>query len=296
MLDKIESKILEIVEEINYDEATRLFKKLNGGKRLRARLIATIAQMSDDAIKLGSIVELIHASSLLHDDVIDEAVTRRGVESVNASDGSKTAIMLGDILYSKAYTSLVDFDPFIAKSVASAVTRLSVGETMDVKLGEKFNDNEDVYLKMLDLKTAALIESSSECAAHLMGYDTKLYALYGKNLGISFQIIDDILDITQDEKTLGKPALNDFVEGKCTLPYIYLYKELDEVGKAKLKSYHKKVLNDDEKHWIKTNMKKFNSVEKSYDLAKKLSDEAAKAIEGDVALEMILAKMLERNF
>jgi len=114
-------------------EVTRLFKNLSGGKRLRAKLILKIAGEHKDSPLLAAIVELIHAASLLHDDVIDEADTRRGVPSVNATDGSKTAVMLGDILYSKAFTELVSFDKDIAKTIASSVTVLAVFD--DVLIG-----------------------------------------------------------------------------------------------------------------------------------------------------------------
>ncbi|OHE21220.1 MAG: octaprenyl-diphosphate synthase, partial [Sulfurimonas sp. RIFOXYD2_FULL_37_8] len=194
-----------------------------GGKRLRAKLILKIADSNEKAPLLAAIVELIHGASLLHDDVIDEATLRRGVASVNATDGSKTAVMLGDILYSKAFTELVSFEKEIARIIASSVTALSKGEMMDVKMADEFNSDEEKYLDMLYLKTATLIEASAEAAAILAGKDSHSHALYGKNLGLSFQIIDDILDITSDEAILGKPAMNDFVEGKCTLPYIYLY-------------------------------------------------------------------------
>ncbi|MCJ7765857.1 MAG: polyprenyl synthetase family protein, partial [Thiovulaceae bacterium] len=210
MIEKVEKEILSLVDEIGYDEISRLFNTLQGGKRLRAKLILEIAAEDADAARLGAIVELIHAASLLHDDVIDDATLRRGAASVNATENSKTAIMLGDALYSKAYSALVSFDEMIAKTVAGAVTALSVGELMDGRLSEHFNADAERYMQMLYLKTAALIEASAKGAAQLAGKDTEAYALYGKNLGISFQIIDDILDIVSDEATLGKPALHDY--------------------------------------------------------------------------------------
>ena len=134
-MQRVEQQIARLVDECDYSEITRLFNNLSGGKRLRAKLILKIANEHEDAPLLAAIVELIHAASLLHDDVIDEADTRRGVPSVNATDGSKTAVMLGDVLYSKAYTELVNFDKNIAKTIASSVTALSKGEMMDVKNG-----------------------------------------------------------------------------------------------------------------------------------------------------------------
>lgn len=295
-MHRVESEIERLIKEIDYDEVTRLFGMLSGGKRLRAKLVLKIASSHEKAPLLAAIVELIHGASLLHDDVIDEAHTRRGVASVNATDGSKTAVMLGDILYSKAFTELVEFDKEIAKVISSSVTALSKGEMKDVKMAEEFNSDEAKYLDMLYLKTATLIEAAAESSALLVGKDAKKYATYGKNLGLSFQIIDDILDITSDAATLGKPAMNDYVEGKCTLPYIYLYEELDSSDKDKLRSLHAKKLSEDETNWIKENMAKHNSVEKSFELAKKLSNEAMHAVKDDSALVEILETMIKRSY
>ena len=295
-MQRVEAEIARLIKEIEYDEVSRLFAMLSGGKRLRAKLVLKIAGEDENAPLLAAIIELIHAASLLHDDVIDDADTRRGVASVNATDGSKTAVMLGDILYSKGFTELVAFEKNIAQTIASSVTALSKGEMMDVKMAESFNDDEEKYLDMLYLKTATLIEAAAASAAMLVGKDVESHALYGRNLGLSFQIIDDILDITSDEATLGKPAMNDFVEGKCTLPYIYLYHELDDAGKEKLASLHAKQLSDDDLQWIKTNMAQYKAIERSFELAKQLSDEAKQALSDDEALGLILDTMIQRSY
>ncbi len=295
-MQRVEQEIARLVDEVGFDEAKELFSKLSGGKRLRAKLILKIAKTDPKAPLLAAIVELIHAASLLHDDVIDDAMSRRGEVSVNATEGSKVAIMLGDILYSKAYSELVGFDKNIAKTISSSVTSLSIGEMMDVAMGKEFNKDEQKYLKMLYLKTSALIEASAAAAAMLEGYEPQKYAIYGKNLGLSFQIIDDILDITSDEQTLGKPALNDFVEGKATLPYIYLYHDLDKDEKERLLSLHLKKPSKDEELWLRESFAKHKSIERSFEVAKKLSYEAAEAIKGDIELESILNTMIKRSY
>ncbi len=286
------------IDELENEEINTLYKHLPKGKRLRAKLVLKIAGDTDGAIKLAAIIELIHAASLLHDDVIDEAMTRRGVSSVNATDGSKVAVMMGDILYSKAYTELVAFDTKIAESVAKAVTVLSIGEYIDVKMGESFNSDEQAYLDMIYKKTASLIEVTAYCAALLSGKEAENYRLYGKNLGLSFQIIDDILDIVSDEKTLGKPALNDYKEGKTTLPYMYLYQVLDTEGKTRLIAAHGKSLESAESEWIKEQMKANKSVEQSYALAQRLSDEAIEAVAqyDEKELVAIIKEMMGREF
>ncbi len=295
-MQRVESEIVRLIKEIDYDEVTRLFEMLSGGKRLRAKLILKIAPNSKDAPLLGAVVELIHAASLLHDDVIDDAMTRRGVTSVNATDGSKTAVMLGDILYSKAFTELVSFERDVARAIASSVTALSKGEMQDVEMAKEFNSDEDKYLDMLYLKTATLIEASAIASAYLAGKDVAKYAIYGRNLGLSFQIIDDILDITADEQTLGKPAMNDYIEGKCTLPYIYLHKQLNNEDKKRLESYHAKVLSIDDTQWIQEQMKEYKTVEKSFKLAQKLSLEAMNAVKDDKELVSILETMIKRSY
>lgn len=295
-MQRVEAEITRLIDECDYDEVNRLFSMLQGGKRLRAKLILKIAPNHKDAPLLAAIVELIHAASLLHDDVIDDAKTRRGVASVNATDGSKIAVMLGDILYSKAFTELVLFDKDVAQTIASSVTALSKGEMMDVTMAESFNSDEKKYLDMLYLKTATLIEAAAKASALLAGKDVQKHAIYGRNLGLSFQIIDDILDITADEATLGKPAMNDYVEGKCTLPYIYLYKELDAKEKEKLLRLHAKKPTEDELLWMKQKMQEHKTIEKSFQLAKQLSAEAKAAVSEDEELVNILDTMIKRSY
>jgi len=295
-MQRVESEIARLIGEIEYDEVTRLFSTLSGGKRLRAKLILKIADTNERAPLLAAIVELIHGASLLHDDVIDEATLRRGTASVNATEGSKTAVMLGDILYSKAFSELVSFDRNIAKIIASSVTALSKGEMMDVKMAHTFNTDEEKYLEILYLKTATLIEAAAHSAALLAGKDPLSHALYGRNLGLSFQIIDDILDIVSDAATLGKPAMNDFVEGKCTLPYIYLYRALNDDEKEKLITLHAKDLDEKQSAWIREKMQEHKAIEKSFELAQRLSNEAMTAVKNDEQLINVLQTMIKRSY
>ncbi len=295
MLEQVEVLLKQLVADVDFPQAVELFSKLEGGKRLRARLILTIAPTHPDAPLLGAIVELIHAASLLHDDVIDEAMLRRGVESVNATHGSKMAIMLGDILYSKAFSELTQFDSRIARIIAQSVTKLSVGEMMDVEMAKQFNVNREKYLNMLYLKTATLIESCAYCAALLENKEAEAYAVYGKNLGLAFQIVDDILDIVADETTLGKPALNDFIEGKTTLPYIDLHDALSAEDQKKLLGCHGRALDPNEKKWLFDRMQKYEVIEKSYAYARALCDEAIMQVPNEEALRAIISNVIQRN-
>jgi len=298
VINAVERKINQYVSELDDAYVSSLYRKLPSGKRLRTKLILKIAGSDLKVVKTAATVEMIHAASLLHDDVIDDANTRRGIISLNASSGNKTAIMMGDILYSKAFLELCNISPEVAKVVSNAVVQLSLGELADVELSKKFHTNRDAYLKMLYQKTASLMEASAEAAAILAGKPRNAYRKYGHNLGMAFQMIDDILDITADSKTLGKPALHDFEEGKVTLPYMYLYEALEDEDRAYLLTLYKKRLNADEALWIKSAMKKYAIIEKSYFEAKDLIVEVIKLMEslGEDDLSNIAKEMIEREF
>lgn len=295
-LSLVKNQIKTFVQECNDAKSLELLDLLATGKMLRSKLILKIAGISDESIKLCAIVEMIHAASLLHDDVIDESDTRRGKPSVNALFDNKTAIMFGDVLYSKAFTELSQMDKRIAHTVSNAVTLLSIGEMLDVDLTKAFNSNYDLYLDMIYKKTASLIEASAKAAAILASKDENKYALYGKNLGLAFQMVDDILDITQDSTTLGKPAMLDFVEGKVTIPYLFLHQRLDD--KQTLESLYKKSLNQEEIAWIKEQMHTTKALEDSILQAKNLGLEAINILkdENSQDLIMIMKAMIEREF
>jgi len=298
VLQAVERKIEQYILDLNEKDIVNIVSKIPAGKRLRARLMLEIAGDNLAVIKSAAIVEMIHAASLLHDDVIDDAYIRRGVSSINAIFGNKSAIMVGDILYSKAFYELVDINKEVAKVISNAVVQLSIGERKDVEMSKNFNIDKDAYKHMLYQKTAALIEASSEAAAILAKKRREVYKIYGKNLGLAFQMIDDILDIISDEKTLGKPALSDFKEGKTTLPYIYLYEKLDTKDKDRLKSMHKKSLKKDEQEWILEQFKKYNIIEIAKKEAFELVNEAIALMKdaNEHNLEEIAIKMVDRSF
>jgi len=298
VLKAVERKIEQFIDELDDKNVKELYLKLPQGKRLRAKLILKIAGVNIMSIKTASIVEMIHLASLLHDDVIDDAFVRRKKPSINAMYGNKVAIMLGDILYSKGFFELNNISPVVSKIVSNAVISLSLGELNDVSLSDNFNLDRDKYIKMIYQKTASLMEASAGVGAYLANKRVDDYMLYGKNLGLAFQMIDDILDITSDSDTLGKPALHDFEEGKTTLPYIYLYDKLNEKDKQILKSLHKKVLDKNQELWIKDKMREFKIIEKSYAEAKVLVEEAIGLMssKGENDLTNIAKAMIEREF
>lgn len=264
------------------------------GKGVRGQLVLTI---NPEAEKLAAIVESIHLASLLHDDVIDNAELRRGVTSVNAKYGPHTAIMLGDIVYSRAFMELVEFPKPVAYEIAKAVYLLSQGELEDVKLSRQFTPDRNRYFQMIYKKTASLIEGACKGAALLRGWDGERFGLYGKNLGLAFQIVDDLLDIVGEEEVLGKPAMGDFREGKTTLPYIYLYERIDEGERTHLLSLYKRELTPEEREWIRQKMEEYGIIEKVKREAVELVEEAKRAVAdyGIVELEKIADKVVNRR-
>ncbi len=278
MLDIVSQAMYKFVQQCDDAHVLNLYNQIERGKMLRSKLILLIAGQTPQAVELCAVVELIHLSSLLHDDVLDEAHTRRGRPTIHMLFDTKTAIMLGDVLYSKAFSQLSLMDKEVAYTVSSAVTSLSIGEMIDIELSKSFNTNQQSYMDMIDKKTASLLEASTKSAAILADKDKDSFAIYGKSLGLCFQIVDDILDITQDSETLGKPAMNDFKEGKTTLSYMLLYHELSDDDKTKLRSYFKKELSTDELNWIKEKIKKHDTIDKTRQIAKNLAKDGLNAI------------------
>ena len=330
MQDQIDLIMKSFIADCGYEPASEMFDRLSSGKKLRSKLLLNIAQKDEKSLRLCAIIELIQAASLLHDDVIDESSVRRGKPSINATYGSKNAVMLGDILYSKAYFELSKFESRIAAALSGAVTKLAVGELMDVSLSNDFNDDASKYLQMIYLKTSALIEEVARCGALLkfggaensgeisdmsgaknegeilsaakdhdkISSASAKFGEYGKNLGLAFQIIDDILDVTQSSEALGKPSLSDFAEGKTTLPYIYLYENLDDAQRQKLKSFFKKQLCQSEISWIKTKFNEHGIIERCINEARAYGQKALEAVvefKND-KLEQIVRDMIDREF
>ena len=297
-MEKIDLIMKNFIAELGYEPANVMFARINSGKKLRSKLLLKIAGESEQSLKICAIIELIHLASLLHDDVIDDAGTRRGSPSINASFGAKNAVMLGDILYSKGFYELSKFPHEIAGEISGAVSKLSVGEMMDVDLSAKFNEDKSAYETMIYYKTAVLIEAAAAVGAILAGLDARNFKIYGKNLGLAFQIIDDILDVTQDAATLGKPNFSDFKEGKTTLSYIYLYESLSEADKEKLKSLFKKDLSEAERGWVRAKMNETGAILKSIEAAKNLGEQAIKSVEkfNIDGLESIVKSMIDREF
>lgn len=296
-LELVKSTIKGYFDDLGNSSFNRFREDFSFGKMLRSKLIFAIAPDSAYSVKLCAIIELIHFASLLHDDVIDDSCLRRGKISINAKHGNKNAIMLGDILYSKAFYEISTIDSNLSKIIADSVLKLSLGELEDVELSLSFNLDEDKYIKMIEYKTAALIEASAQCAGILKGDNSDKYKIYGNSLGIAFQIIDDILDISYDDSVLGKNSFIDLKEGKTTLPYIYLYKKMNKKEQDLLLALFKKELDSKDISWIKQKIQQYDIISDVKEVVKKYADKALSVLESqDSKLELIMKDMLDRNF
>lgn len=216
---------------------------LSGGKRIRPALIILAAGIcgykGGDTAYLGAAVELIHTASLIHDDVLDGAETRRGVGSANARWGNHISILVGDYCLSLAsYILSTKATPKIISLLTEAAKKTTEGEVMEIVFGGDLSMDEETYLDIIKHKTAFLISSSCEAGGIIADAPARLVGSlksYGLNLGMAFQIIDDVLDYTSEESSLGKKRWTDLKEGKLTLPLIYAIKRSEPKEKEIIK-------------------------------------------------------------
>jgi octaprenyl-diphosphate synthase len=203
-----------------------------GGKRIRPLLLLLAAKaLGNDThsrIRMGSVVEMLHTATLVHDDIIDEADTRRGRPSSNTTWGNSKCVLAGDWLYMQAFSAALEERSFHVLDLLISLTQQMVeGELLQIeKLGKLINEEE--YFDLIYRKTACLFKVSMQLGAaitqHSFGDAEQVEAQlgeYGRNLGLAFQIIDDVLDLTATEEVLGKPVASDLREGKATLAVIH---------------------------------------------------------------------------
>ena len=250
--EKIKQKLLSKVDLV--DEMTKYHIK-TGGKRIRALLTLGSAKLCGYLkgardINLSACVELIHAATLMHDDVIDNGEVRRGKKTINKIWGNQSSILVGDYLLSRCFEMMVDDgDLEILKLLSSTSAEISQGEVLQLQHNKEVDILEETYLKIISWKTASLFAASTKVGAILSKKENKikdaLYS-YGKNLGLTFQIADDTLDYNSDLKVFGKEIGNDFYEGKITLPIILLYQKINNKEKSELIEIFNKLERDKE--------------------------------------------------
>ncbi|MGJ8648920.1 MAG: polyprenyl synthetase family protein [Opitutaceae bacterium] len=208
----------------------------HSGKRLRPMLVAysgwegPAEKRAADLVKLGSVIELVHLATLVHDDILDEADTRHRQETAAKKFGPAAAVLIGDVLFSHALKLAAEFDTNeICRSVAQATSRVCAGEIAQTYQRGDVNYDRDFYFRVIRLKTAELFEVSCRLGAKVAGYTeafSEAAGLFGRHLGIAYQIFDDLVDLYADESMIGKTLGTDLDKGKFTLPLLLLLEKL----------------------------------------------------------------------
>ncbi len=215
-----------------------------GGKRLRPMLVALAGRATGPVHalhhQLAAIVEFIHTSTLLHDDVVDESDLRRGRSTANALWGNAPSVLVGDFLYSRSFQLMVELDDMaVMRLLADTTNRIAEGEVLQLLHVRNPDTDEAAYLGVIERKTAVLFAAGTRLGALASGADEAtqqaLYD-YGMQLGYAFQIADDVLDYSGDAQALGKNLGDDLAEGKATLPLIHAMAQADDATRARLRA------------------------------------------------------------
>ncbi len=211
-----------------------------GGKRLRPVLTLASARLcghrEDRHIKLAACVEFIHTATLLHDDVVDESDLRRGLATANAVWGNKASVLVGDFLFSRSFELMVEDGSLAVLAILSRASAIiAEGEVAQLITANDTATSEQAYLEVIESKTAALFAAACRIGAVVAdrpkAEEDALYG-YGLNLGIAFQLVDDVLDFAAQQAALGKAVGDDFRDGKITLPVILAFRRGDEAERG----------------------------------------------------------------
>ena len=244
--ERIKTKLSSKVDLV--DEMTK-YQIKTGGKRLRALLTLGSAKLCGYTkgtrdVNLAASVELIHAATLMHDDVIDNGKVRRGEKTLNSIWGNQSSILVGDYLLSRCFEMMVeDGNLEVLKLLSSTSAEISQGEVLQLQHQGEVDMLEEIYLKIISAKTASLFSAATKVGSILANKENKIkeaLEFYGKNLGLTFQIADDTLDYNSELKFFGKEIGNDFYEGKITLPIILLYQKANLNEKQEIKYFFEK--------------------------------------------------------
>lgn len=251
----------------------------SGGKKIRARLnlISSSANKHKDRYKLASIIELLHTATLVHDDVVDNSPTRRGVKSVNNLWTNSHGVLIGDYIYSKAFILMVEMENMkILEELAAATNDISQGELIQLDAIKNLDISLNKLKKISYFKTGRLFEAAARTGAILAksnnSYINNMSAS-AKNLGILFQIRDDLLDYSINLKT-GKPSYQDLREGKVTYPFFFAYKNANKKEQKQLRN----LLGNKKLNQINTSqlISRLDGINKTNELAKKYHQETIK--------------------
>ena len=283
--DSVEDKLLLVEEKIKSKliSDVELVKKMTdyhldtGGKRLRALLTLGSAKICGYSkgtrdINLAACVELIHAATLMHDDVIDNGSIRRGKKTLNNIWNNHSSVLIGDYLLSRCFEMMVeDGNIEVLKLLSSTSSKIAQGEVLQLQHQGEVDMLEETYLKIISAKTAELFAAATKVGAILSGMKSKekeALEFYGRNLGLTFQIADDTLDYNSELKLFGKKIGQDFYEGKITLPIILLFQKADDKEKERLKEiFSKNVRSKDDLEYSLSLIKRYEIIKACYQKA-----------------------------
>ena len=301
-LDKVENSLRKQVR--HFDPGVEPYISYicdTAGKRIRPTLSILVGgatgQITSDHIKLGTILELIHMATLVHDDIIDGASTRRKVLTANSKWGDGLAVLLGDALFSHALMLSTEFDDLVlSRAIASASRDVCQGEILQTQRRFDLTLTRQDYFEIIEMKTGALFAAATDLAAYLSGVSTEVRDAmrdFGMKLGTAYQIYDDCLDLVGSEEQFGKTLRTDLEKGKLTLPMLYL---LEEAGDTQRDILQKRIIQQEELDLtVLAGIAEYQgAIARSLDHASTLLDEAGETLTllGDSSYREALAGML----
>ena len=307
--EKIKSKL---ISDVNLVQKMTDYHLNTGGKRLRALLTLGSAKMCGYSkgsrdVNLAACVELIHAATLMHDDVIDNGSIRRGKKTLNKIWNNHSSVLIGDYLLSRCFEMMVeDGNIEVLKLLSSTSSKIAQGEVLQLQHRGEVDMLEETYLRIISAKTAELFAAASKVGAILSEKKSKekeALEFYGRNLGLTFQIADDTLDYNSELKLFGKEIGQDFFEGKITLPIILLFQNCEIIEKERLKDiFSKDIRNTEDLNYTLSLIKKYDVIKKCYQKAQHYINLASNSLsifhESDEKniLENLTSFSLSRNF
>ena len=318
--NSVENKLMLVEEKIKskLDSNVELVQKMTdyhlntGGKRLRALLTLGSSKLCGYTkgtrdINLAACVELIHAATLMHDDVIDDGSVRRGKKTPNKIWGNHSSVLAGDYLLSRCFEMMVDDGNIeVLKLLSSTSSIIAQGEILQLQHRGEVDMLEETYLKIISSKTAELFAAATKVGAILSEMNNKekeALEFYGRNLGLTFQIADDTLDYNSELKLFGKNIGQDFYEGKITLPIILLFQKANAGEKETLKiTFTKNERNESDLNYTLSLIKKYDIINGCYQKAKHYINLSSNSLsvfkdsEEKNILENLTSFSLSRNF
>lgn len=278
-------------------------------KKIRPTLVLlsakTLGEVNERTYRGAILVELLHTATLIHDDVVDNSDTRRGLPSINSIWKNKIAVLMGDYLLARGLQIAVDNDELnFLKVITNTVRRMSEGELLQIQKTRKLNNDIETYLKIISDKTASLISTCTIIGAMSITSDDSVledFRLFGEYLGIAFQIKDDILDFEGTSSIMGKPTGNDLREKKLTLPLIYALNQAEKSEVRRIKNKIRGKLSNKDIEFILQFVNQYSGIEYARRKAREYANKALAILEkypnsdSKTALANLVEFILERK-